>query len=71
MMSLLNRPVTADQAMMLAFAQQRTYNQNAYSSYAVEIKGAKSADGSERRTEHAYAKLISLDINAVSISAPQ
>ena len=71
MMSLLNRPITADQAMMLAFAQERASYSNAYANYAVQIKGDKSSDDPNNKTEHAYAKLISQDINAVSISAPQ
>jgi len=74
MMSLLNRPMTEDQAMMLAFAQERAEYANSYSHYAnnaVMIKGDKASDSSSNRTEHAYAQLISQDINAVSISAPQ
>lgn len=72
MMTLLNRPIPADQAMMLAFAQQRDdlYG-NPYANYAVQIKGDKSADYPNNETEHAFAKLISLDINAVHISAPK
>ncbi len=70
MMSLLNRPMTADQAMMLAFAQERASYSNAYSNYAVEIKGDKHSDTSNHRAEHAYAKLILQDINVVNISAP-
>jgi hypothetical protein len=71
MMSLLNRPVTADQAMMLAFAQERASYSNTYSSYAVQIKGDKSSDTPNNKTVHAYAALISQDINAVSITAPK
>jgi len=72
MMTLLNRTVPADQAMMLAFEQQREdLYANPYANYAVQIKGDKSSDYSSDATEHAYAKLISLDINAVRISAPK
>ncbi len=70
MMSLLNRPVTADQAMMVAFAQERERYNSSYSHYAVEIKGDKSTDNSNNRSKHPYADLISQDINAVIISAP-
>ena len=71
MMSLLNRSMTTDQAMMLAFAQQRANYSNAFANYTVEIKGDKSSDEPNNRSEHTYAKLISQDINAVSISAPK
>ena len=73
MMALLNRPITTDQAMMLAFAQERASYSNSYSNYnyAVEIKGEKSSDQPNYRAKHAYSKLISQDINAVSISAPK
>lgn len=74
MMSLLNRPMTSDQAMMLTFAQERARYTNSYSAYAnngVMIKGDKASDNSSNRTEHVYAQLISQDINAVLISAPQ
>lgn len=72
MMTLLNRTIPADQAMMLAFEQQRdNLYGNPYANYAVQIKGDKSSDYSSDATEHAYAKLISLDINAVLISAPK
>lgn len=71
MMSLLNRPITADQAMMLAFAQERVSYGNTYTNYGVQIRGDKSSDDPNNITEHAYAGLISQDINAVSISAPK
>jgi hypothetical protein len=74
MMSLLNRPMTDDQVMMLAFAQERARYASSYSHYAsnaVMIKGDKASDSSSNRTGHAYAQLISQDINSVSISAPQ
>ena len=70
MMSLLNRPITADQAMMLNFAQKReSYYPSSH--YAVAIKGNKSSDKSNSRAVHAYASLISQDINAVTITAPK
>lgn len=71
MMSLLNRPMTADQAMMLAFAQERSRYSENFSNYAnkgVMIKGDITSDNSNERTEHVYAQLISQDINSVSIS---
>jgi len=76
MMSLLNRPVTTDQAMMIAFAQERVHFANLYSNtgfanYGVQIKGDKSSDQPNSRLEPMYMELISQDINAVSISAPQ
>ena len=74
MMSLLNRPMTEDQVMMLAFAQERARYSHSYSNYAdngIMIKGDKTSDHSSKRTEHVYAQLISQDINSVSISAPQ
>jgi len=70
MMSLLNRPITADQAMMIAFKQERSNYSSSFSNYGVEIKGDKSSDKSNNRAENPYAKLISQDINSVSISAP-
>ena len=36
MMSLLNRPITADQAMMLAFEQERSNYSYPFANYAVE-----------------------------------
>lgn len=70
-MSLLNRPITADQAMMLAFAQERKSYHSSNSNYAIVIKGEKSSDEPNSRSEQAYAQLISQDINAVNISAPK
>lgn len=74
MMSLLNRPMTEDQAMMLTFAQERSrfaLNNDNYADRGVMIKGKKASEHSNKRAEHVYAQLISQDINAVSISAPQ
>lgn len=71
MMSLLNRPMTADQAMMLAFAKERESYHSPFSNDGVEIKGERYPDEPSTRSRHAYAHLISQDINAVTISAPQ
>lgn len=72
LMSLLNRPITADQAMMLAFEQERIDYTRSFSSYdyAVKIKGDRNSDKSNNRTDNPYTSLISQDLNAVSISAP-
>ena len=69
MMSLLNRPMTEDQAMMLAFSEQRTY-QNSPSTGGVLIKGSKASDQDAQPSSSMYADLIAQDINAVTISAP-
>lgn len=74
MMSLLNRPMTADQAMMLTFAQERARYTNTFANNAdngIAIKGDKKSDPSSSRAKHVYAQLISQDINAVSITASQ
>ncbi len=72
MMMLLNRTITADQAMMLTFAQQKQQLfETPYPDYAIQIKGEKSDAHSTHKTVNAYAKLISLDINAVRITAPK
>ena len=72
MMSLLNRALPTDQVMMLAFEQQKNdYYGEFYPNYAIQIKGDKHSDYSDNETVHAYAKQISLDINAVRINAPK
>lgn len=76
MMSLLNRPMTSDQAMMISFAQERArfaslYSNTGFANYGVQIKGDKSSDQPNSSAEPIYMNLISQDINAVSISAPQ
>lgn len=74
MMSLLNRPITADQAMMLAFAQERSSYVNTLANYSYDgviIKGDKASDSSRNRTKHVYAQQITQDINSVSINAPR
>lgn len=73
MMSLLNRPMTADQAMMLAFAQERADYANTFANYVdngVMIKGDKASENNGHRAVHVYAQQINHDINAVIISAP-
>ena len=71
MMSLLNRPVTEDQKMMLAFAQQRERYTNDIFVNTVSIKGPKDSDIDIRRTQHVYAALIERDVNSVSIIAAE
>lgn len=74
MMSLLNRPMTADQAMMLAFAQERASYANTFANNVqngIFIKGSKASDTTTHRAQHVYAQQISQDINGVSISAPK
>ena len=63
MMSLLNRPVAADQAMMLAFSQQ---NKMVLVNF-VNVRGQKSSDVQDNIVSP-YAALISKDNNSVSIS---
>lgn len=71
MLSLLNRPVTQDQQMMLAFAEQRNDFQNLYFVDAIEIKGQKSEERSVSRASHSYSNLIAQDFNSVRISGPK
>ncbi len=71
MMSLLNRPITEDQKMMLAFAQQREKYSNAIFINSVSIKGPKASDANSHRTQHVYAALIERDVNSVSIVAAE
>jgi hypothetical protein len=70
MMSLLNRPLTTDQAMMLAFAEQRKINTPTYATVGVQIKGGKKSANENQRSVHLYAHLIKKDINTISITAP-
>ena len=70
MMSLLNRPITQDQKMMLAFAEQRTELQSPYFVNAIEIKGEKSSD-TQAKAPHIYSRLIAQDFNSVRISGPK
>lgn len=74
MMSLLNRPMTADQIMMISFAKQRASYSSAYThtinaNTGTAIKGPKESHNNVRTT-HLYAHLIEEDINAVTITAP-
>ncbi len=69
MMSLLYRPITTDQAMMLAFAKERASYSLPY--YGVAIKGEKNPDESNNRAENNFSRLIEQDMNAVNISAPR
>ena len=73
MMSLLNRPVTEDQKLMLAFARvQDEYRQELSPVFvnAVMIKGEKSEHGTNKRSSSIYSSLIAKDINAISMSGP-
>jgi len=71
MMSLLNRPMTKDQQIMLAFADQRNrYQENAVFVNAVAILGEKPTDQSNDRPVNSYSNLIARDINSVSVRGP-
>lgn len=70
MMSVLNRPITADQAMILALKQERANYGPYFSNYTVRIRGDRNSDTTNVRTENIYTQLISQDINAIDISAP-
>jgi len=70
MLSLLNRAMTQDQQMMLAFAKQRQLHQSAYFVNAVAIKGPKQLNSATKRLQHSYSKLIAQDFNSVQISGP-
>ena len=68
MMSLLNRPMTADQKMMLAFAKLNQDNsQSASFNNYVSIRGEKE-NKHQIKLITRYTKLIANDINAVNIS---
>jgi hypothetical protein len=71
LLSLLNRPVTQDQQMMLAFAKQRDDFQNLYFVNSVEIRGPKSDATKSTRATHAFSNLIAQDFNSVRISGPE
>ncbi len=73
MMSLLNRPITEDQKLMLAFAKvQDEYQQQLSPIFvnAVMIKGEKSAQTSNQTTTSFYSDLIAKDVNAIRMSGP-
>jgi hypothetical protein len=77
MLTLLNRPITADQAMMQNFERERAQYAHSYYAQKVEIKGDRSSDispnnhskNTRERAQHAYAHLINQDINSVAISS--
>lgn len=68
LMSLMNRPVTADQQMMLAFQQQRESYYGDVFVNAVTLKGPKLIDNSTPINR--FELLINEDINAVTIQGP-
>lgn len=76
MMSLLNRPMTGDQKLMLAFAkQQEQYFDNSSPIFvnAVMIKGDKNEQPSQSTHSNnngIYSSLIAQDINAIRVSGP-
>lgn len=73
MMSLLNRPVTEDQKLMLAFAKvQHDYQQQLSPIFvnAVMIKGEKTEQSPHERPTSFYSNLIAKDINAIRMSGP-
>lgn len=71
MLSLLNRTMTEDQQMMLAFANQRVSYQAIYFVNAVDIKGPKNDEHPiTNRAKHNYSGLIAQDFNSVQISGP-
>lgn len=73
MMSLLNRPVTEDQKLMLAFARvQDEYQQQLSPVFvnAVMIKGEKSEQTPSKRNTYLYSDLIAKDVNAIRMSGP-
>lgn len=65
LMSLINRPITADQQMMLAFEKQREEDYGHIFVNTVSIKGPKLIDNSEPLSF--YQQIINNDINAISI----
>jgi hypothetical protein len=73
MMSLLNRPVTEDQKLMLAFARvQDEYQQQLSPIFVntVMIQGEKSEQSSNKRSNSVYKNLIAKDVNAIRMSGP-
>ncbi len=69
LMSLLNRPITADQKMMLAFAKQRDYNNNDIFVNYVNIKGPRR--NNDIYTPTIYTALIANDINSIRLQGPK
>ena len=68
LMSLINRPITADQQMMLAFAQQREVEYGTVFVNAVTIKGPKYINS--RTTQSIYSALINSDSNSIALQGP-
>ena len=65
LMSLINRPVTADQQMMLAFATEREMYYGSIFVNAVSIKGPKYIDNST--PQNIYNTLINNDDNSIAL----
>lgn len=74
MMSLLNRPITTDQRIMLAFENYQTEQQHTLSLgpfvRPISIMGNSSADNKHYIPNY-YQTLIAKDINATSIRGPE
>jgi hypothetical protein len=68
LMSLINRPVTADQQMMLAFAKEREIYYGSAFVNAVSIKGPKYIDNSS--PQNIYSALINNDQNSIALQGP-
>jgi len=69
MMSLLNRPMTADRRMMLAFTQQEQNKTSALVNF-VSIRGDNKQENNQNHNSpvNQYSALIAKDINSISIS---
>jgi len=73
MMSLLNRPMTQDQKMMLAFSKQQDSYQSQTPTIFVNtifIKGEKTEQPATNSQNNYYQHLIAKDINSVRVSGP-
>jgi len=70
MLSLLNRPMTEDKKMMLAFAQERASYLPSQLANGIQIKGQVEQDESNERFSNPYSDLIAQDMNATNIIAP-
>jgi len=70
--SLLNRPMPADQQLMLNFAQAQEDSANQYPQVSyVSIRGGRSEDKPNEKQVYAYSNLIYQDKNSVMIGAPR
>ena len=69
MLSLLNRPMTEDQRMMLTFAKNQERYLPDSTIVGIQIMGDKRLEQTKARVTSNYAHLIEQDINAVTISA--